>query len=207
MPTLLAALPTQSLTLPFVVAQDYTINNLSTASQTITAGQSITYNLSVGPVGTAYSNAVNLSCSAPLLPGACSVSPGTVSLLSGATAAVMTVTTTQAASGYLLPPDSRGIHWSYAAWVGLIACITCTLARTRRYNPALRLTLALALLMILLSCSSSGANGGSTVTTTTTGTPVTYTITVVGGPSQHQPTQWSVGDPDRPMRNARKKTQ
>jgi uncharacterized membrane protein len=67
--------PSTSLALPLNVAQDYTIENLSPTTQTITAGQSITYNLSVAPLGTAYSNTVTLSCAgAPLFNGTCALS-------------------------------------------------------------------------------------------------------------------------------------
>src|SRR5271166_5406057 len=92
--------PNHSVTIPFTVIQDYDIANLSATSQTITAGQSITYNLSVSPVGGTYSNPVTLSCKvSPALAGsACSFSPNPAELQSGPAAVVMTVTT-QAASG------------------------------------------------------------------------------------------------------------
>ena len=69
--------PNHSVTIPFTVIQDYNIANLSAISQTISAGQSITYNLSVSPVGGSYSNPVTLSCKvSPSLAGsACSFSP------------------------------------------------------------------------------------------------------------------------------------
>jgi hypothetical protein len=202
--------PTQTLTpLPaFTVAQDYAINvsNPALATQTITAGQSITYNLSVVPVGASYSNPVNLSCSAPLLPGNCSVAPGTVSLLSGAAAAVLTVNT-NAPSTQSYPPRLKGSPWMYAVFMIFLTILpanrgaplpfqlNCTQRSKSWRSKSARskswaVALALLLLLSLNSCSSSGANRGST---TTTGTPITYTITVSGSPaSLSQPNGESV---------------
>jgi hypothetical protein len=183
--------PSQSLTLPFTVTQDYDVINLSAPSQTIAAGQSITYNLSVAPVGASYSNPVALTCSlAPVLPGStCAVSPTPVSLLSGATATVMTVTT-QA------PPSSKlrflgGGTWLYALWLGLPTILICgTRARWRSGSRMASLFL-IALLLSLSSCGG-GLNGGST-TVSTSGTPVPYSITIIGTPSSiSQPSGVSV---------------
>jgi len=180
--------PTTSLAVPFTVAQDYVIANLSAASQTITAGQSITYNLSVAPVGAAYSKAVTLGCSAPLFTGSCTFSPNPTSPLSNSTAeaVVMTVTTPSAtaqlwAPGGKVSPWSYAA-WSYAAWLTLAAAIVWSKAGGRRRSLAVFVGLAFALLF-LLSCGG-GSNGGSTPPgTTTQGTPITYTITVVGSPT------------------------
>jgi hypothetical protein len=187
--------PSQSVTLPFTVAQDYDIANLSAASQTISAGQSITYNLSVAPVGASYSNPVALTCSiAPALTGStCALSPTPVSLLSGATATVMTITTT-AASSQLQSHGKKNGSWLYALWLGFPAILILSArasARVRRRDLlltrlVLRLVLAAGILLSLLSCGS-GSNGFGT-TVTTTGTPVPYTITVIGTPaSLNQP--------------------
>ncbi len=179
--------PSNSVKLPFTVAQDYVIANISAASQTITAGQSITYNLSVAPVGAAYSKAVTLSCSAPLFTGSCTFSPNPTSPLGDSTpeAIVMTVTTPSATS-QLWTPGGRGRPWregawSYAAWLALAAAMLWSTAGGRRRNQALLVGLAFALLLSL-SCGG-GSNGGSTLPgTTPQGTPITYTITVAGSP-------------------------
>ncbi len=177
--------PTTSLKLPYTVAQDYVINvSPSAASQTITAGQSITYNLSVAPVGAAYSKAVTLSCSAPLFTGSCTFSPNPTSPLSNsaAEAVVMTVTT-PSATAQLWAPGGKRSPWSYAAGLALAAAIVWSKAGGRRRRSlAMFVGLAFALLF-LLSCGG-GSNGGSSPPgTTTQGTPITYTITVVGSPA------------------------
>jgi hypothetical protein len=172
--------PSQSLTLPFTVTQDYDIVNLSAPSQTISAGQSITYNFSVAPVGASFSNPVALTCSlAPALTGStCAVSPTPVSLLSGASATVMTVTT-QAPSSRLNSPGMRAGPWLYALWLGLPAVLICGARARRRSSSALICLFLIALLLYLSSCG--GGSNGST-TTVSTGTPVPYSITVVGSP-------------------------
>jgi hypothetical protein len=173
--------PSQSLTLPITVAQDYTINNLSAFSQTITAGQSITYNLAVAPVGASYSNPVALTCTiAPSLPGStCALSPTPVSLLSGAAASVMTVTT-QAVSSQLRFHGGRGSAWLSALWLCFPAILLCMARAQRRSSSTIAFLLLLVLLLYLSSCGS-GTNGAST--TVTTGTPVPYTVTIIGSPA------------------------
>jgi hypothetical protein len=173
--------PSQSLTLPITVAQDYTINNLSAFSQTITAGQSITYNLAVAPVGVSYSNPVALTCTiAPSLPGStCALSPTPVSLLSGAAASVMTVTT-QAVSSQLRFHGGRGSAWLSALWLCFPAILLCMARAQRRSSSTIAFLLLLVLLLYLSSCGS-GTNGAST--TVTTGTPVPYTVTIIGSPA------------------------
>lgn len=175
--------PTASLTLPFTVAQDYVIETPPASSQTITAGQSITYNLSVAPVGAAYSKAVTLSCSAPLFTGSCTFSPNPTSPLSNSTAeAVVMTVTTPSATAQLWVPGGKASRWPYLGWLALAAAMVWSAARGRRRSPALLVGLAFALLFFL-SCGG-GSNGGSSPPgTTTQGTPITYTITVVGSPT------------------------
>jgi hypothetical protein len=183
--------PSQSVTLPFTIAQDYAIDNLSPASQTITAGQSITYNLAITPIGASYSNPVALTCTlAPPLAGStCAVSPTPVSLLSGASASVMTVTT-QAVSSQLRLGGTRGGAWLHALWLCFPAALVCGARAKRRRSSAMVSIFLLVLLSYLSSCGS-GSNGGST--TVTTGTPVPYTVTIIGSPASiNQPNGASV---------------
>lgn len=178
--------PNHSVTIPFTVIQDYDIANLSATSQTITAGQSITYNLSVSPVGGTYSNPVTLSCKvSPALAGsACSFSPNPAELQSGPAAVVMTVTT-QAASGQLWLPRAKADPWLYAVWLALAAIVLWGTTGRRRLSPALLLGLVSCLIIYLPSCGGGGQNGGSSNPggNTTQGIPVTYTITVTGSPA------------------------
>ncbi|MGC2274312.1 MAG: hypothetical protein WA555_11040 [Candidatus Sulfotelmatobacter sp.] len=184
--------PSHSLTLPLTVVQDYAIGNFSPTSQSISVGQLTTYNLSVMPVGAAYSNAVTLSCTiAPLFAGSCTFSPNPAGPLSNSTSAsvVMTIAT-DTASGRLRYPGAKSRPWLYAVWLAVPGIVLWGAGRGRRRRPAALLGLALALSFFLPSCGG-GANGASNSTSTTLqGTlPGTYTITVVGTPA-------SVGQPD-----------
>ncbi len=176
--------PSGSITLPFTVVQDYSIGNFSAASQTIGPGQSITYNLSVSPVGAAYSNAITLNCSVfPAFSGTCTFSPNPVSPLSDATSAgvVMTVTA-PSTSAHLWPPPARSF---YSWWLAVVGILTCGSGRKRLgtisvHLGIVRMGMMMALLFFLLSCGG-GSNGG--ITPPTQGTPATYTITVTGSPA------------------------
>ncbi len=178
--------PSHLVTIPFTVIQDYNIANLSAISQTISAGQSITYNLSVSPVGGSYSNPVTLSCKvSPSLAGsACSFSPNPAELQSGPAAVVMTVTT-QAASGQSWLPRVKAGPWLYAIWLAFTAVAVWGTTGRRRWSPALLLAFVFCLIIYLPSCGGSGQNGGSSNPggNTTQGIPITYTITVVGSPA------------------------
>jgi hypothetical protein len=192
--------PTVSSSLPFTIVQDYVITiGAGQTSQTITAGQSITYNLGLSPVGSIYNGSITLSCSSfPPLPGNCSnFSPNPTSLASGAQSIVMTVST-QAASGRLWPPGSKNIPWLYAIWCSLAGALAFSWAMSRTRVVRVRflccrytlLVLALTLLFLLLSCGG-GSNGSSP--SISTGTPVSYTLTITGSPaSDAQPGGTSV---------------
>jgi hypothetical protein len=171
--------PSGSITLPFTVVQDYSIGNFSAASQTIGPGQSITYNLSVSPVGAAYGNAITLNCSVfPAFSGTCTFSPNPVSPLSSATSAAVVMTVTApSTTGQLQRPAGRNL---YSMWLLLVGALAWSGGRKRRRLISLRLGMLTMLLFSLLSCGG-GSNGGTTPPTQ--GTPVTYTLTVTGSPA------------------------
>jgi uncharacterized membrane protein len=176
--------PTSAIALPFSVVQDYAIENLSSASQTITAGQSITYNLAVAPVGASYGNSVTLSCTGSLgFNGTCTFSPNPTSPLSGSTsAAVLMTVTTQAARAQLPRPSTKPALWPYAVWLTM-AAVAFGLLGQRRSSPWMPLAMTVSLLFFSLSCGGGGNNGSSSTTTGQQGAPVTYTITVTGSPA------------------------
>jgi hypothetical protein len=177
--------PSTSIALPLNVAQDYTIENLPPTAQTITAGQSITYNLAVAPVGTAYSNTVTLSCTgAPLFNGTCALSPNSVGPLSNSTSAAVVMTvTTQAIAAQAWFPGRKCGPWMYGICLPFAAVLLWGTARSRRYSVVLPLGAAFVLLWLLTSCGG-GSNGGTSAPgSTPQGTPITYTITVIGSPA------------------------
>jgi hypothetical protein len=170
---------TQSISLPFSVAQDYAID-ASPLSQTISLGQSITYGLTVAPnpSGSSYSNPVSLTCaSVPNLPGTCSISPPSFGPLAGSESAVMTIATQAPSGSSVRPRRAAVVVWIYSLWIGLAGLVATSKVKRSRGKP-IRLLLLLAFLPWLPTCGS-GSNGGST-TVVTTGVPITYTITVTG---------------------------
>src|SRR5579872_230747 len=184
--------PSQSVSLSFTVVQDYIVTiGAGQTSQTITAGQSITYNLGLSPVGSSYSGSINLTCSSfPQLPGNCSsFSPNPVSLAAGAQSVVMTVST-QAASTRIWPRGPMNIPLLYEIWCSLAAALACSwfIGRapvghfTPRYRRTALLLSVFALCFFLPSCGS-GSNGSSP--SISTGTPVSYTLTITGSPASN----------------------
>ncbi len=175
--------PTQNLSLPITVVQDYALGNFSPSSQTINAPGSATYNFSVLPVGGSYNNSVTLSCSIfpPISGGSCSISPNPVAgPLTSATSALLTVTT-QVGSSQVRPPATK-LSWLYAIWLFVSAILTYT-ARSRNCRMIVsRLGLSLIILFLLSSCGGGSSNGGGTGSGGNT-SPTTYTITVIGSPA------------------------
>ena len=183
--------PTHSLALPLTVIQDFTIGTVTPATQTVSAGQSATYNFSVlpAPTGGVFPDAVTLSPSMSCPGLSCSFTPSTVTPGSSAAAVLMTVTASSSAS--LAAPWSRRVV--YAMWLTLPGLALVGSLRSNRKKFAL-LTSLFGLLLLawaLTSCGGGGSNGdsGGNGGNGQQGTkPVTYTITVTGttGALSHQ---------------------
>jgi len=170
-------------------------------SRTVTAGQSATYTLSVGPVS-GFNQAVALSCTKPtqMTLATCTVSPSTVTP-DGTNAATVTVTVTTTARG-MAPPfggprEDRGerraplfgghrppLQLPLQVWLLALLAVTVVAAAFRpphgnvRLKPNTAFPLAGALLLVLLwaACGGGGGRGGGNP-----GTPLgTYTLTVTG---------------------------
>lgn len=185
--------PSRSVTLPFTVVQDYAIGGFAETSQTISVGQSITYNLSVNPVGAAYGGKVKLNCAvAPAFAGSCTFSPNPVGPLSNATAVAVVMTIATQNSSAQLAPDKRKTGLWFLALIGIPAIVISSGLRNTRTRGFFCLLL-IALSLVLVSCGS-GSNGGNDPGNPLGGTqPGTYTITVTGTPpSLSQPAGSSV---------------
>ncbi|MFZ0417340.1 MAG: hypothetical protein WAM04_04500 [Candidatus Sulfotelmatobacter sp.] len=175
-------IPAHSLTLPLTVIQDFALGTLSPATQTISAGQSASYNFSVLPVGASFTNAVSLSCSGGPTTSLCSFTPSTVTPGNSSAAVVMNITTTAASSSLSRAP----IY--YSLWLALPGlALLGTRRRGRKWGKLLRpgSLIGLFLLGLLLSsCGGGGSNGGGGgggAGGQQQGTqPGTYTITVTG---------------------------
>ncbi|MGD0921624.1 MAG: choice-of-anchor D domain-containing protein [Terriglobia bacterium] len=172
---------------------DFSLSSNPT-SQTVTAGQSATYALSVSPLG-GFNQSVALTCTKQTTRtlATCSVSPSTVTL-DGTNAATVTVTVTTRAvgratpfSGHRPPPQDppRGRHTGLPLQVWLLALLAATVVAAAfrpphanvRLKPDTTFPLAGALLLVLLWAACGGGVGGGG----NPGTPLgTYTLTVTG---------------------------
>jgi hypothetical protein len=182
--------PSHSLKTALTVSQDFTLGSLTPSSQTITPGQSASYNFSVLPVGASFTNAVSLSCSGGPVISLCSFIPNSVTPGSSSAAVVMQITTSSSAS--LSPPGRGGAAIFYALWLALPGLSLIGTRGRKRSKLGLRASmLGLFLLALLLtSCGGGGSNGGGGGSGGQhQGTqPGTYTITVTGtsGTLSHQ---------------------
>jgi hypothetical protein len=184
--------PTAALTMVLTVNQDFTIA-LTPTTQTITPGESASYNFSVLPVGAAFTGAVTLSCSGGPAISLCSFTPNPVTPGNSSAAVVLTITTTSN-SASLSPRARGGFVTFYALWLALPA-IALMGTRSRKRAKLGRLASLLGLFLLaftLLSCgggtgnNGGGGGGGGGLQQGTQ--PGTYTITVTGasGALSHQ---------------------
>jgi hypothetical protein len=172
--------PSHTLALPLTVIQDFTIGTITPPSQTVSSGQSASYNLSVIPVGTAFAGTVTLSCSiTPALSG-CIFTPATVTPGNNAAAVAMSVTAATSLSSNLMSPWPRLV--TYAMWLALPGLVLLGgWRRDRQRLPWLISLIALFLLgLSLTSCGGGGSNGGGGSSGQQGSQAGTYTITVTG---------------------------
>ena len=159
----------------------------ATPSQTVTAGQATgPYNLTVQPVGSSFTGAVTLACSAGLPSQAqCSFSPsGAITPGTSAVDVVMSIAT-KAGSAAINLPARRSLAL-YAIWLampGLVVVAAATTKRTKKRLSQLFFCSVLLFLLILslMSCGGvSTGSSGSGGTGTSPVTPAIYQITVTG---------------------------
>jgi hypothetical protein len=153
-------------------------------SQTVSAGQSASYNLTVAPQQGAFNAPVSFACSG--LPGrtSCSFSPSSVTPGSNPASAMLTIATT-APSTAQAPPPSGAL---YALWLGLLGLALLPAATARR-RPRRGRAAATALTALLLLLALLAACGGSTEVRVVSrpGTPPgshTVTVTATSGSFQ-----------------------
>jgi hypothetical protein len=158
---------------------DFSITS-SPSSDSLKAGATATYQMTVSPLGGAFTNIVKLSCSGAPALTTCKVSPNAVTPNGSAVTATLTITTT-ASVAKAIPLRSSRDRTIYAIWmpgIGLFGMILVgSRTRSRRLWVILLLALMTAALIFLIGCA-----GGTGITTPfQSGTkPGTYTITVTG---------------------------
>lgn len=184
----LSGAPTASLTMALTVSQDFALGSLSPPSQTISAGQSTSFNFSVLPVGSSFTSPISFACSGAPTISLCSFTPNpaTITNGSGSTAVVLSISTT--ANTAPRAPVSAALLFAPLVAVFGIA------HRSRKGKRLAQISFLLVLLILLFllpSCGGGGSNGtgGGGSGGQGQGTqPGTYTITIVGtsGSLTHQ---------------------
>ncbi len=164
---------------------DFSLTSTPT-SNTINAGSTATYALSVAPLGGAFTNAVNLSCNGAPSKSTCTVSPSSVTPGSNPAAATLRIITT-GTSAQVVPLLRRPNQMLYAVWMqfGVFGIL---LAGSKRRSQKLPALILLALVVTALLFMSACAGGTGIGQQSKSGTPPgTYTITVSGtsGGLQH----------------------
>jgi hypothetical protein len=161
----------------------------SSASATVSAGQSATYKLNITPIG-GFNQVVALTCSGAPSEATCSVSPGSVTS-NGFTASIVSVTVTTTAPGMLIMGLKAGPVAS-----GQLYCLSGLLAltglmmlgrfaldpRRRMFLGAAALSLALSLVFVMLTVACGGGSEGGRASNPGTAQG-NYTLTVNGSVS------------------------
>jgi hypothetical protein len=178
-----AGAPMATWTIALTVFQDFTLGAPTPSTQTITVGGSASYNFTVLPVGSSFTNAVNLSCSGAPVVSLCTFTPNPVTPGNNSAAVVLNISTTASAASLSPLGPGRGVfYFSYALWLALpmLALLGASARRkcAKLTLPASQLRLLL-LALLLASCGGGGNNGGGSGRHQGT-TPGTYTITVTG---------------------------
>jgi titin len=159
-------------------------------SDTVTAGQSATYTVTVSADGGTFGASVSLACSGLPAGGSCDFTPSAVTPGASAATSTMTVSTTVASLPPIVPrwdTGPRGVLVAALLSVGLLGlglALVPRVARARRPRWALVGGGALALALFL------GACGGEEATAPMGPSPQTHTITVTGtaGSLEHSAT-------------------
>jgi hypothetical protein len=135
----------------------------NTSTQSVMAGQSATYSLTVTPVGsTTFPNAVSFSCSG--LPAGATCSNPQISLAaSGAQTIGLTISTLGPNSAVIKPVAQKHNRAPFLLWVSAVGIVIGGFARRPSSRRRAMLSLVLTCALILPSCgggSSSGGGGG-----------------------------------------------
>jgi hypothetical protein len=155
----------------------------ATTSQTVAAGQTASYNLTLSPAA-GFSGSVTLSCSGSPQETTCSVSPATATLNNAPVNATVTVTTTAPATALLAPNTGAFSSPQIAGLMLGLGALWCASRRRKLLRPAI------TVVMVVAQAALIGCGGGSSTTTTPTqrGTPAgsyTLVVTATSGSTSH----------------------
>lgn len=149
----------------------------ASATATVTAGQTATYNLSIGATPGA-AGAATLSCNGVPTNATCTISPSSLNLSSSANAAFTVTVNTQVVRTASLTFD--GVKLAAIGFT-LLAPFALLLTKRRRVSYRVRacaLVLAFLPVIALIGCGGGGSTPPPPVTQTFTTPPGTYTLTV-----------------------------
>jgi len=166
--------PSHAASFSITLAQDFIVTT-STPSQTVTAGQtSGAYALSVQPLGSSFTAAVSLACTAGLPAQAQCIfnPPSPVTPGNSAVDVVLNISTKATGS----TASGRAV---FLLSICLFPAIVIGWSRSKRESGRRKLGLAVIFgaTVLWMSCAGASTGGGGT---TTTPTPVTYHVTVMG---------------------------
>lgn len=181
-----------AVSLVIQAAPDFSINPPSATSQTVSAGQTASFSLSLAGSGT-FSGTVNLSCAVtPVVTPAptCSLSSSSVQI-SGTTPQSVTVkvgTTAPLTTATVLPIGLPPILLLFA-WIltstAILVSFNWVALRNRKRAPVLFVPVVMLAMLTWVACGG----GGSSTTHTTPGTPAgtyTATVTATSGSIRHK---------------------
>ena len=145
---------------------------IAPASATISAGQSVVYQVTVTPQGGAFSSSVTLGCSGLPTGTQCTFSPPTVSPESGSAQSTLTVSTTARSSalGGGAPGRLVGMALMALAGLGVLAAIARRRPARSVATACGAVAVAIALLVTQGACGGGSSSGGSS-SNTPPGTP------------------------------------
>jgi hypothetical protein len=127
----------------------------ATSAQTITAGMTATFNVTLNGVG-GFTSAVNFNCTGATGGATCSVSPNPANLSATTTSIPLTVTVSNTTNARLAPGPFKTIPWVFAAAIAGLVLGMKRRGVKRRPGQALLMVLAVALIVGVGSCGGSG---------------------------------------------------
>ncbi len=151
----------------------------SSTSQTVTAGSTATYNLSIDPVN-GLSGTVSFTCSGAPSLATCTVNPASVNLNGSDSGSTTVTVSTTARSAVLMRPKPPTGPWIWLWMLALLAAVGTRLMAGRRLAWSRAWApLAVAMLSVALWAGCGGGGGGGSPAPR--GTPAgTYSLTVTG---------------------------
>ena len=160
--------------------QDFSLAPASSASATVSAGQTANFSVAVAPAG-GFNQMVAFACTGAPPQSTCAVSPSSIALNGSAATTVTVTVTTMAASLPVVTPSPRGDYQLLRLFTELLVLsLLIGLLSSRRGRPRLAYGLALLVCLsaaVMMSACGGGSSGGGGSQRTPAGT---YTVVVSG---------------------------